>query len=218
MADIKAIETEYAGCRFRSRLEARWAVFFDRLGIPWHYEEEGYELPSGRYLPDFRIEQVAGSGICDILVEVKGSIDDDGARRLLQIAAELDPNNWPVFIPKLLVLGNIVRPNKRAIEHVLLNSLGSGWIMIQPVVFMPTADRPPILWSSSEPTPIRVADIHDRRLTSFATWEIVKSIREDAWLGSLPTDGIPWRSTTDGAYQAARSARFEFGESGARRP
>lgn len=30
---IKAIETSYAGCRFRSRLEARWAVFFDTLGI-----------------------------------------------------------------------------------------------------------------------------------------------------------------------------------------
>lgn len=28
---IRAIETRYAGCRFRSRLEARWAVFFDHL-------------------------------------------------------------------------------------------------------------------------------------------------------------------------------------------
>ena len=26
--DIKAIETEYDGHRFRSRLEARWAIFF----------------------------------------------------------------------------------------------------------------------------------------------------------------------------------------------
>jgi len=26
---IKAIETQYRGYRFRSRLEARWAVFFD---------------------------------------------------------------------------------------------------------------------------------------------------------------------------------------------
>lgn len=50
---IKAIETSYAGCRFRSRLEARWAVFFDTLGVRWLYEHEGFELPSGRYLPDF---------------------------------------------------------------------------------------------------------------------------------------------------------------------
>lgn len=53
MKTIKAIETRYAGYRFRSRLEARWAVFFDTLGEPWEYEKEGFELPSGRYLPDF---------------------------------------------------------------------------------------------------------------------------------------------------------------------
>lgn len=50
---IKAIDTRYAGHRFRSRLEARWAVFFDHLGLEWVYEPEGYELPSGAYLPDF---------------------------------------------------------------------------------------------------------------------------------------------------------------------
>lgn len=52
---IKAIETRYAGCRFRSRLEARFAVFFDRLQIPWEYEPEGFETAAGPYLPDFRI-------------------------------------------------------------------------------------------------------------------------------------------------------------------
>lgn len=53
MKTIKAIETQYKGYRFRSRLEARWAVFFDALGWEWEYEREGFELPSGRYLPDF---------------------------------------------------------------------------------------------------------------------------------------------------------------------
>ena len=56
---IKAIETEYKGYRFRSRLEARWAVFFDTLGIAWEYEKEGYDLGNGRwYLPDFWLPQV----------------------------------------------------------------------------------------------------------------------------------------------------------------
>lgn len=51
---IKPIETVYKGFRFRSRLEARWAVFFDGLGIEWEYEREGFELgDAGRYLPDF---------------------------------------------------------------------------------------------------------------------------------------------------------------------
>ena len=53
---LKAIQTTYRGCRFRSRLEARWAVFFSELGLAWEYEPEGYELPSGKYyLPDFRV-------------------------------------------------------------------------------------------------------------------------------------------------------------------
>lgn len=53
-ADIKAIETTYKGYRFRSRLEARWAVFFDELGIKYEYEPEGFDLEKvGRYLPDF---------------------------------------------------------------------------------------------------------------------------------------------------------------------
>lgn len=41
---IQAIETPYAGILFRSRLEARWAVFFDTLGIRYEYEKEGYTL------------------------------------------------------------------------------------------------------------------------------------------------------------------------------
>lgn len=53
---IKAIQTVYKGYKFRSRLEARWAVFFDALGLDWEYEPEGYELPDGTwYLPDFYI-------------------------------------------------------------------------------------------------------------------------------------------------------------------
>src|SRR6267378_3728953 len=51
---MKVIETHYKNCKFRSRLEARWAVFFDALRIEWLYEPEGYEMFDGtRYLPDF---------------------------------------------------------------------------------------------------------------------------------------------------------------------
>lgn len=56
--DIKAIETRYRGYRFRSRLEARWAVFFDALGIRWEYEPEGFDLGGwGWYLPDFYLPE-----------------------------------------------------------------------------------------------------------------------------------------------------------------
>ena len=54
MSEIKPIQTRYKGYHFRSRLEARYAVFFDALGIKWEYEKEGYDLGEhGYYLPDF---------------------------------------------------------------------------------------------------------------------------------------------------------------------
>lgn len=51
---IKAIDTHYKGYKFRSRLEARVAVFLDAAQASWEYEKEGYTLPvNGNYLPDF---------------------------------------------------------------------------------------------------------------------------------------------------------------------
>ena len=65
--DIKPIETRYKGYRFRSRLEARWAVFFDALGVKWQYEKEGYDLgDAGWYLPDFWLPEMG------IWAEIKG--------------------------------------------------------------------------------------------------------------------------------------------------
>lgn len=56
---IKAIDTFYKGYKFRSRLEARWAVYFDSIGIEWEYEIEGFEFKDGtKYLPDFWLPQV----------------------------------------------------------------------------------------------------------------------------------------------------------------
>lgn len=62
---IRAIETAYKGYRFRSRLEARWAVFFDTMGWEYEYEPEGFLLESGMYLPDFFVLSL------DMWVEVK---------------------------------------------------------------------------------------------------------------------------------------------------
>lgn len=57
--DIKPIETTYNGYKFRSRLEARWAIYFDTLGIAYYYEHEGYDLGEvGWYLPDFYLPQM----------------------------------------------------------------------------------------------------------------------------------------------------------------
>jgi hypothetical protein len=66
---IKTIPTTYNGIKFRSRLEARWAVFFDELGIKYLYEYEGFELAKKEwYLPDFYLPEYG------IYCEVKPSI------------------------------------------------------------------------------------------------------------------------------------------------
>jgi hypothetical protein len=83
-ATYKAIETHYKGYRFRSRLEARWAVFFDRLEITWEYEPQGYKLSDGSlYLPDFFLPSI------DIYVEVKPNVGFDDAMMIgRQFAAD----------------------------------------------------------------------------------------------------------------------------------
>lgn len=69
---IKAIETIYNGYRFRSRLEARWAVFFDTLGIDYQYEPEGYDLGNyGYYLPDFWLHTNYPNDDSGIYIEIK---------------------------------------------------------------------------------------------------------------------------------------------------
>lgn len=68
---ITAIETAYKGYRFRSRTEARWAIFWDEMGYKWEYEPEGFVLPDGtHYLPDFRLWTPQGE---PIWAEIKGS-------------------------------------------------------------------------------------------------------------------------------------------------
>lgn len=70
MVAIKAIPTEYSGQMFRSRLEAKWAAFFDRCGWQWAYEPQDFD----GYIPDFRL-----SFRVPVLVEVKPLLWDEGS-------------------------------------------------------------------------------------------------------------------------------------------
>ena len=56
------IETTYKGTTFRSRLEARWAMFFDCVEWDWEYEP----FDANGYIPDFVL-----LGDRPVLVEVK---------------------------------------------------------------------------------------------------------------------------------------------------
>jgi len=81
--DIAAIETEYRGYKFRSRLEAKWAAFFDALDWDWEYEPVEYN----GWFPDFSIRGEEGNVI---LVEVKPilSLTDGLKERLSKVKAD----------------------------------------------------------------------------------------------------------------------------------
>lgn len=88
---LKAKETKYKGYRFRSRLEARWAVFFDVLGVTWEYEIEGYDLgDAGSYLPDFWLPKQK------TWVEIKGDMAEErDAWKVIQLARQ---GEFPVVL------------------------------------------------------------------------------------------------------------------------
>ena len=93
---IKPIETLYNGMRFRSRLEARWAVFFDAIGMKYEYEPEGYALKDGTaYLPDFYLPSE------DMFVEVKP--EREGAVKELEKVEQFveDTKNIVLILPTI---------------------------------------------------------------------------------------------------------------------
>ena len=80
---IPAIETEYRGVLFRSRLEAKWASFFDLVGWPWQYEP----LDLKGYIPDFILTMPKGP----IIVEVKPELY---LEELIQYAPKIQDSGW----------------------------------------------------------------------------------------------------------------------------
>jgi hypothetical protein len=97
MQSIRPIETFYKGYRFRSRLEARWAVFLDAVGASWEYEPEGYQMPGNqRYLPDFLVHDVKGRSPKDLYIEVKGALTKMDLRKIETFAGQYCPRT-PTF-------------------------------------------------------------------------------------------------------------------------
>lgn len=79
--NIKPIETTYNGYRFRSRLEARTAVFLDAAHIPYSYEPEGFVFEDGTtYLPDFFLPDQ------DTFLECKGVMGEKDENKIMQLA------------------------------------------------------------------------------------------------------------------------------------
>lgn len=229
MTEYKAIETIYNGYRFRSRLEARWAVFFDTAGIRYEYEPEGFEIEYSdwdqpiRYLPDFYFPD------WDIYGEVKPSLE--------KLKEDEEKLAWMIdyggpMSNGLLVLGQIPNPNRNGIPALYLLINRNKSIARVPCTIL--NEEP--LWTEGKPTACLLRADYDA---------------DNASAPELPLSGLLWGHTAAShplfestvcipkrmevpglrrplymritfaqvgemipfdAYTKARQARFEYGE------
>ena len=214
---IKAIETRYKGYRFRSRLEARWAVFFDALGLDWEYEPEGFDLgEAGWYLPDFLIGG-------EVFIEVKGGLKDgkemgiDDQRKILNFANLID------FDKSIIVVGDIPEQGK---EHLVMklwkekykSDIG-GHILVGSLGFLGGygffSSAPYQIWRF---IPEEIGRVEYRM--GMPSYERIEKSINDSEFSELSKIKISNYHITCqkglgdviDAYQKARSARFEHGE------
>lgn len=205
MTDIKPIETRYKGHRFRSRLEARWAVFFDNAGIEWEYEPEGFELPDGtRYLPDFYLPSM------NFYAEIKPY--REGAYEELKKVFKFVKTR---VIDAIIILPNIPNPE-----------IGPPSF---PVAYYEVFEKDAYMaYLSFEGSPMakRRYEVTDYEGRSAENWlgecfggaEHFGAYYAESMFARTDYTSYPedlWiESTIYESYIAARSARFEFGEEG----
>ncbi len=89
-----AIPTMHQGIRMRSRLEAKYACLLDAWGLPWTYEDPGYDFQG--YIPDFIVTLPTGA---ELLLECKPGDADD-------LAAHQKKINSSGYVGAALVVGS----------------------------------------------------------------------------------------------------------------
>ena len=132
---MQAIETVWNGYRFRSRTEARWAVFFTSLGLTYDYEKEGFQLARNvHYLPDFYIQEWA------IWIEIKGDMptlrEKNLCRRFQQQIAPIMlfwGNPWPeehgAYCPQFAAIESMDYGNLGMVTLTQCRRCERGWYL-----------------------------------------------------------------------------------------
>jgi hypothetical protein len=77
---------EYGGVRYRSHLEARWAIFLDHLAVKALYEPQGFTTDGEPYLPDFAIFGALGLMWAEIKPEWQS--DPEGVAKWRRFSAQ----------------------------------------------------------------------------------------------------------------------------------
>ena len=193
--NIKPIETEYNGYRFRSRLEARWAVVFDAAGIRYVYEPEGFEMEDGtRYLPDFYLPDFG------VYVEVKGS-DEQLRKDFYKIDSFVDFGPCERGVLILGTIPHIEYANRMPVFQMAYHYKGTA---AEDVIFETQGFRVTSIAEASDP---EIQDVYE-------------GLVDYGWAGSATTkvryvDSTKWGVNLfflKRCFDLARQARFEHGE------
>jgi hypothetical protein len=120
------MEVSYSGRIFRSRLEARWAVFLDLLDVNWDYEPSFYQVGEELfYLPDFYLPDH------QLWLEVKGAPFMDTSSMAKCLGSVAGPMRIPLreapYTPSdRLLLGGPFRNLKAGLRpvHTLITPAG----------------------------------------------------------------------------------------------
>lgn len=126
---IAAIPTTHNGVKYRSRLEARWAAFFDLLG--WRHTYEPYDM--GVWSPDF-IVRTGCDGHGAVLVEVKPieTPCDDTLKRMLRACTECGAFSEESDIMGAILVG-VAPTTKESLANGLLlharHQINVGWLV-----------------------------------------------------------------------------------------
>ena len=181
---IKAIDTEYDGHKFRSRLEARWAVFFNEMGWEYEYEPEGYILSDGTwYLPDFYLTEY------DVYVEVKPT--NKVTIKVLETCRQLarDLENMGLETSVLILDGT---PENK--QYIWLLSDTMLWAELQ-------NEQDYILWFNDD-----VGNIEE------AVKSLQETRHKNIPYGRYDVSFEENNSSNVEAYKIARQSRFEHGQ------
>jgi len=194
MSKIRAIETRYAGYRFRSRLEARWAVFFDKMNTAYEYEVEGYQLKDGLYyLPDFIL---VDKRLHKKIVEIKPNGYPDEEARVK--ASLLCLQGYDTFDRIIIITGDPV--------YVFENSSKSQEIVAYSWYF----EKHDLEYSEQERDAL--SKINPNKISAEGVAKFWPLTGFDLCF-QLFLNGGRYEEIMNAA-RAARSARFEFGETG----
>ncbi|MFI6594933.1 hypothetical protein ACIBHX_01725 [Nonomuraea sp. NPDC050536] len=220
--NFQPIETRYAGCRFRSRLEARYAVLFDKLGIRWEYEVQGFLVGEDDekrpYLPDFWLPADR------LWVEVKGT---EESLDVELIRDAVIPHGGLPADPTGALLADTSRAGARML---ILGPLGRGVVALSdkatgeaagyggPTHTVLSFWKGDVLQGAAT---LAVGGVvierWDGGIVGNDSRDVLWANRGTEW-GGLTREGMWISDTFDqrvaDAYRAARSARFEHGESG----